>query len=144
MMTMRQCQLCSKQLTNRYSYYCNNKCQMDYQYYSYISEWRKNKVTGVIGINTKSISGHVERYLNTRYGKCCALCSWNQVNPITGRVPLEIDHIDGDSENNTASNLRMICPNCHALNTSYRNLNTGKGRSWRRLKYIKVIKITPP
>ncbi len=57
-------------------------------------------------------------------------------NPVTGKVPLEIDHIDGDSENNKEENLRLICPNCHSLTPSFRNLNKGKGRAWR-IKYLK-------
>jgi 5-methylcytosine-specific restriction endonuclease McrA len=29
-------------------------------------------------------------------------------------ITLQIDHIDGDRENNTFENLRFICPNCHS------------------------------
>ncbi|MGV8961879.1 MAG: HNH endonuclease signature motif containing protein [Candidatus Saccharimonadaceae bacterium] len=38
-----------------------------------------------------------------------------------------MDHIDGDSQNNTEINLRLICPNCHSLTESYRGANKGKG-----------------
>ena len=56
---------------------------------------------------------------------------------MTGHVPLEIDHIDGDAENNIETNLRVLCPNCHSLTPHFRNLNKGKGRKWRMKKYIK-------
>jgi 5-methylcytosine-specific restriction endonuclease McrA len=65
------------------------------------------------------------------------------VHPQTGRIPLEIDHIDGDSGHNTEGNLRLLCPNCHSLTPSYRNLNKGNGRLWRREKYVIIDKEMP-
>ncbi|TXS55353.1 hypothetical protein EAO77_03500 [Streptomyces sp. t39] len=55
----------------------------------------------------------------------CALCattpSWR------GRpLPLEVDHRDGDWRNNRPENLRLLCPNCHAVTDTYR------GRAKRR------------
>ena len=38
-------------------------------------------------------------------------------------IPLELDHIDGDRENNLLANLRLICPNCHAQTANYRGRN---------------------
>lgn len=35
-------------------------------------------------------------------------------------IPLELHHIDGDKENNTLSNLQVLCPNCHAQTPNYR------------------------
>lgn len=35
-------------------------------------------------------------------------------------IPLELDHIDGNHSNNTLSNLRLLCPNCHTLTPTYR------------------------
>jgi len=94
-------------------------------------------VSGSRGILAKNISEHIRRYLNEKYGEKCFLCSWNTKHSITKRVPLEIDHINGDSENNNESNLRLICPNCHSLSSNFRNLNKGKGRAWRTAKYLK-------
>lgn len=41
-------------------------------------------------------------------------------------IPLELDHIDGDRTNNLIDNLRVLCPNCHALTDTYRGKNIGK------------------
>lgn len=124
--------------TKRFMYkYCSIKCQIDTRYSKYIERWKKDLETGNRGINTKNISKHLRRYLQEKYGDKCSVCTWSQVHPVTKVVPLEIDHIDGNSENNKEENLRLICPNCHSLTSSFRNLNKGKGRAWR-LKYLKT------
>lgn len=38
-------------------------------------------------------------------------------------IPLELDHIDGNNKNNFLINLRLLCPNCHALTPTYRTKN---------------------
>ena len=49
----------------------------------------------------------------------CGLEQW-----LHAPIPLELDHIDGDVENNAINNLRLLCPNCHALTPTYRGKNT--------------------
>lgn len=39
---------------------------------------------------------------------------------------VEVDHIDGDPWNNLLDNLRLLCPNCHALTKTYRGRNIGR------------------
>lgn len=34
-------------------------------------------------------------------------------------IPLELDHINGDPTDNRFENLRVLCPNCHALTPTY-------------------------
>jgi Zn finger protein HypA/HybF involved in hydrogenase expression len=52
--------------------------------------------------------------------ECCGIERWNNLP-----APLELDHIDGDHYNNELSNLRILCPNCHAQTDT----NAGKNNS---------------
>jgi hypothetical protein len=54
----------------------------------------------------------------------CAACnleSWQGQ-----AIPLELDHKDGDRFNNLIDNLRLLCPNCHALTPTYRGKNQAR------------------
>ena len=110
---------------------------MDHQYKVWVSLWKIGKKEGGIGITARNISGHLRRFLIEKYGNKCSICGWNKKHPITNVVPVEIDHIDGNAENNAENNLRLLCPNCHALTPFFKNMNRGNGRKWRKDKYIK-------
>lgn len=126
------CLNCGRKTTTRHQVkYCSNKCQANFQYETYIKAWKLNNRNGNKGILTRNISGYLKKYLINKGGESCSLCGWNKHNPMTGRVPVEVDHIDGNAENNREENLRIICPNCHALTPHFRNLNKGGGRKWR-------------
>jgi hypothetical protein len=52
----------------------------------------------------------------------CELCGWSEPAP-DGRVPVELDHVNGDRFDNRLENLRILCPNCHSLQPTHRGLN---------------------
>jgi len=53
----------------------------------------------------------------------CELCGWARARPSDGVIPLELDHINGDKNDNRLENLCVVCPNCHALQPTHRGLN---------------------
>jgi len=50
----------------------------------------------------------------------CTRCGFEE-RRACGSTILEIDHVDGNHQNNDFSNLQVLCPNCHALTPKYRN-----------------------
>ena len=126
------CKNCKIELNTRQHKYCGNNCQLEQQYHIYISAWKRGERDGNRGLKTRLLSKHLKRYMLEKYNEQCVECGWSRRHKITGAVPLEVDHIDGDAENNQESNLRLLCPNCHALTPHFRNLNRGRGRNGRK------------
>lgn len=63
----------------------------------------------------------------------CEICGqppiWNG-KPLS----LQLDHIDGDLDNNKRSNLRVVCLHCHSQTPFYGSKNKGRGRYLRNKK----------
>ena len=126
-----ECQRCSKPLTKRYdSTYCSLRCSGLSRRDKVVAAWLNGDDTGLTSIGT--LKPGIKEWLREVRGDACEMCGWNEVNPYTGKVPVVADHIDGDWQNNTLDNLRLLCPNCDSLQSTYKAANKGKGRSWRR------------
>lgn len=41
-------------------------------------------------------------------------------------IPLQLDHVNGDRRDNRLENLRLLCPNCHALTDTWCGKNKGR------------------
>lgn len=125
-----ECLSCDGPLSNRRrGMYCSVRCQMDTQYVQYIERWKSglesgNRCTG----RNLIVSAPVRRYLFNKFDSKCAKCGWAEMNQTSGRIPLVVDHIDGNPWRTVEDNLTLLCPNCNSLTPTYGALNRGRGR----------------
>jgi len=61
------------------------------------------------------------RWLNAR-----GISKWMNI-----QLPLVCDHIDGDAENTSLDNFRIICNNCDSILPTFKGKNNGNGRKQR-------------
>jgi len=123
-----ECLYCGKSIY-KYRKYCSHKCVQEHKYRTYIGKWLSGKVSGIKGKD--SISNYIRRWLIDKYNNRCVKCGWSVKNRYTNKVPLQINHIDGNWKNNKSENLELVCPNCHSLTPNYGGRNKGKGRPYR-------------
>lgn len=123
------CPCCGADIKNYRSSCCSHACSQKHIQDKFIEDW----LSGVEVKTTKGnlVSRRIRQYLFEKYNCRCAKCGWGEINLVTGKSPLEVEHIDGDSKNNSPENLTLLCPNCHSLTPTYKALNKGKGRSKR-------------
>ena len=113
--------------------YCDVKCQNDYQYKEFIKQWKLGNHDGMRG--KTSTSHHIRRYLFEKYENKCCECGWSKKNTFTDKIPLELEHVDGDYTNNKEDNLKLLCPSCHSLTATWKGANKKQGRP--RAKYYR-------
>lgn len=133
----RICEYCSKELTGSALKYCKGKCQNAAKRQGIVNLWLKDPSVGTDAAD--NLRPVVRDWLIKNVGHKCEECGWSKIHPITGRIPLQIDHRDGNHLNNTRENLKVLCPNCHSLTENFGSLNKGNGREYRR-EYRKALR----
>lgn len=121
------CAKCRKpnELPNRK--FCSSKCSGDAQHDAAVERWTAGKTPPDAWLR--------KELKRSGDGSCnvCKLGEW-----MGQAIPLQLDHIDGNSDNSSRENLRLICPNCHAQTPTYTGRNRGNGRKTRRDRYRRV------
>lgn len=109
--------------------FCSNEC---FQTWRYENE-TKPRIEAGGGVDHATL----RKYLIREHTEVCSLCGqgpeWNGL-----ALTLQVDHIDGNSDNNLPDNLRLLCPNCH---TQQPTSKQRKRKITRRNKYLREYKM---
>ena len=118
-----RCICCEKKISNEK--YCSKQCMFKHK--------RDSRREEIISTG-KLIDYRRDKWfiIETRGRKCekCGILEWTGVP-----VPLVLDHIDGNSDDSSLNNVRLICHNCNALTPTFCGKNKGKGRNTIRGTY---------
>lgn len=124
----RKCKYCGKDLIRTDNIYCNTICYQEYQF--------KNKYLPLFYSGEIKDNKTLRKILIHLFGNKCSECScesiWNG-KPLV----MQVDHIDGNSDNNILENLRLLCPNCHTQTPTF---CAGNHKQTKRNKYLRKYK----
>ena len=121
------CINCQKETNN--PKYCSIKCQVEHKQKVWEEKWLSGEISGFYETNHwGDTPNRIRNYLFRIHNSKCSRCGWSEINPYTNKIPLEVEHIDGNYKNNRPENLTLLCPNCHSLTKTFRGLNKGNGR----------------
>lgn len=81
----------------------------------------------------------IKRWLLEERGHKCESC--NLTEWLGQQIVLTLDHIDGNSDNHSKENLRLICWNCHALTPTFGAKNIGRHPESKRNRAIRLSRI---
>ncbi len=97
--------------------------------YKYRLEQRRKAIKD----GNKIFGNRDKKYLIEDRGHKCEIC--NTEEWLEKPILLIMDHIDGNSDNNSLNNVRVICSNCDATLDTYKARNKNKGRDSKRKIY---------
>jgi hypothetical protein len=128
------CKFCGNQVLkkDRNALFCNKACMTSFHDLEREKEWET-----VTMFEEKEMTPYGRQYYLKKFNFKCCECGWDKINPFSGRSTLTIEHVDGISVHNYPSNIKVLCPSCHSLTSTYGSLNKGKSTRNYRVRYYK-------
>jgi predicted nucleic acid-binding Zn ribbon protein len=105
--------------------FCSYKCMLDNT-----KQTRRNKIKEC---NALIDSTDDKWYLIETRGYKCEKC--NNTEWMGQNIPIDVHHVDGNSDNNSLVNVMLLCPNCHRQTSTHGSKNNGKGKFSKRKQY---------
>ena len=109
------------------SKFCSYKCQNDKARIDFILSVENGLNDGLLSCNVGRLSGHYHTYFKNKFYNdlyvkkilpCCKIpIHKNWINENGDVAIMEINHINGNHQNNKLNNLEYICSNCHSGRT---------------------------
>lgn len=140
--TTHKCQRCGGPVSSSITIHCvlcykiTQQEEKQLRIESWLSgEWRGGTDAG--------LSNTIREYLLLKENYKCVKCGFNERHPDDNSCILEINHINGNGTDHRPGNLEVLCPNHHALTSSYRGRNHGNGRPVSYLRRVRATGFEP-
>lgn len=130
----KKCLNCDKEfkpLSSSKGLFCSGNCSHSFRRLKKIKDFLNEEV---IFKESQVRAKTIRNYILEEQEHKCEVCKTNDVWN-NKKLVFVLDHIDGNSENNTRNNLRLVCPNCDSQLDTYKSKNKGSGRYLRRERY---------
>lgn len=116
-----KCINCGNEISSNKKY-CNSQCYIEHKNKEKVKLWLEHPEL----FTSEYTYGFIKNYLMLIHKNKCEYCGWGETNKKTGKIPLEVHHIDGDCTNNNITNLQLLCPNCHSIIQGYNDEKESK------------------
>ena len=122
------CKACQKKINHKGTQFCSLHCCNYFKW-----EQKKSEIirSGIYpGRDYNYIRILARRLIRDTIGWKCSICGLKEWNG--QEAPMVVDHEDGNAENNSIENVRLVCGNCNMMLPTFSGRNRGSGRTWRK------------